>query len=329
MHNNMRKLWSSEEDTELICLAEQGVCKADIAKILNRPFTSISSRCKKLGISTKQKFPQNYVEITPSLREIIDGMVISDAGIYSRKSNPSAYIGLEQHPRRLGWLLQLVEELGQHGVTAKIDNTYHTPSIFDGRNLPGGSYIKLRTLNYVEFAQERKRWYPNGKKAIPKDIVITPKMLTHWLCGDGRGGDKKGTLGLCTHGFTLSDVVLLKSKLKSNLDIVTKIQKAHRHTKTERREYLLLVSKQDEAFKLANTIKPFMPECCLYKLSHVRENNAQITKGRGRKLTSKEMSKIASWFQNNQNSKLTYVQMAKVLKIAPSTAWRLKRKFTE
>ena len=98
-------------------------------------------------------------------------------------------------------------------------------------------------------------------------------MLTHWLCGDGRGGDKKGTIGLCTHCFSLSDVKLLKYKLKDDLNIASFIQKVWRKHKADRQKYYLLIGRQSEVFKVKELTWPLLPDCCKYKLQHTKIPN--------------------------------------------------------
>ena len=218
----------------------------------------------------------HHVEITPSLREILDGVILSD-GSYQRKGiRQTALFRLTQHPCRRGWLNSLIQSLASKGVVSFVGEVTKKVSYFEGRLMPERKYDLLRSLNYAEFVQERTRWYPNGTKIVPSDIKLTPVLLTHWFCGDGRGGDQKGTLGFCTDGFSVLDVDLLVYRLRVDLGIIAL------RTLNHRGHPQILVSRRDEAVKLAECVTPYLPECCMYKLKHVHPST-QV--GRGRKLS--------------------------------------------
>jgi len=41
------------------------------------------------------------------------------------------------------------------------------------------------SLSYAELLTIRKKWYPDGKKIVPRDIVLTPLVCRQWYIGDG------------------------------------------------------------------------------------------------------------------------------------------------
>ncbi len=77
----------------------------------------------------------------------------------------------------------------------------------------------------------RKRWYPNGKKIVPKDLVLSKEAVLYWFLGDGsiRFGNKSKfpnskhyETKLATDGFSREDNLFLIERLadlgiKSNL----------------------------------------------------------------------------------------------------------------
>ncbi|MFA5054199.1 MAG: hypothetical protein WC565_09080, partial [Parcubacteria group bacterium] len=196
--------------------------------------------------------------MTPSLRGVLDGLLLSD-GSYQRKGDrPTALLRLTQHSRRRGWLDMLVRDLHSNGIESFIGEVTKKVSWLEGRFMPERRYDLLRSLNYAEFVPERVRWYPNGIKAVPPDLRLTPVVLTHWFCGDGRGGDQKGTLGFCTDGFSISDVDFLVYRLSEDLGITTL------RTLNHRGHPQILVSRRDEAVRLADCVSPYLPECCVY-----------------------------------------------------------------
>lgn len=91
--------------------------------------------------------------------------------------------------------------------------------IYDKRT--GKTYTSWRLSSNIDerFTVEHKRWYPEGKKIVPKDIILDKSTLLWWYLGDGSLYRKKSRpnyrrIVLCTQGFTPEDVDFLKSKLQ-------------------------------------------------------------------------------------------------------------------
>ena len=83
-----------------------------------------------------------------------------------------------------------------------------------------GAYIfSYSSLSYVELRPIRERWYPKGKKIIPKDLELTPLTCRQWYIGDGSlkhrkiGGQGRPRIVLATHCFVIPDVENLIGKL--------------------------------------------------------------------------------------------------------------------
>ncbi len=220
-----------------------------------------------------------HVTITPQLREVLDGLLLSDASLQRLGQRGTAHMHMEQSPKRLEWLEQLQVLLEAQGLETKIDFVTKGPSLFEGRVMLQREYRLLRSYNYAELVGEHSRWYAQGMKHVPPDLRLSPVVLTHWFCGDGRGGDQKGTLGLCTDGFSEPEVDFLVGRLFSDLGIyATKVLNHRGHPR-------ILIGRRDEAVRVAEIVKPYLPECCQYKFVHVRP---LPRKGRGRRLSEKQ-----------------------------------------
>lgn len=67
------------------------------------------------------------------------------------------------------------------------------------------------------------RWYPNGTKIVPKDLVLTPLIVAIWFCDDGSIYSHKDNrpyrmrLQLATNGFSKIDNEFLVSSLEEIL----------------------------------------------------------------------------------------------------------------
>lgn len=64
-----------------------------------------------------------------------------------------------------------------------------------------------------------RRWYPNGKKHVPEDLVLTPLTVAHWFCGDGTSSYRPNNGGIivsfATDCFTFDECEVLAYKLNT------------------------------------------------------------------------------------------------------------------
>ena len=84
--------------------------------------------------------------------------------------------------------------------------------IRDNRN---GKFIKKFSGNskcHPDIKKQRIRWYPNSKKIVPKDIILSKECVLMWYLGDGC--KLKYGAELCTDNFSQKDVDFLISLLK-------------------------------------------------------------------------------------------------------------------
>jgi len=76
----------------------------------------------------------------------------------------------------------------------------------------------IRTFSHPDFYVQRQRWYPNGKKDVPSDVVFDKMFMVLWYLGDGclSSGSETGNsryLYFATQGFprkSLEEIVVPK-----------------------------------------------------------------------------------------------------------------------
>lgn len=315
------------DEDQIVAEYEAGQSAYGIAKKLGASHSAVLYRLGKLGIEKRSSAEQirmrtereaNHVEIVSPLREILEGLLLSDGSLSLSKSGKTASLRMEQRPDRREWLRFLQAEGQRLGLQLCVDQVLHRPSYIGERRLPGGKYLALRSLNYVELADQRRRWYPNGKKQVPLDLVLTPTTLLHWFCGDGKGGDAKGTLGLCTDSFSQRDVEFLIERLKEDLDIsATKLRQGT--TSRGRPRWQILVGQLDAAYRVQELIKREIPSCFAYKLRHVRP---RATSGRGRKLSDHDI-KLVKNLPRTSLSKAVEAAAQQQVHISKTSVWRI------
>ena len=149
----------------------------------------------------------NHCQLSQEAKEWLDGELLGDGGIYSQSSY-SARIGYGS--KYLEYIEYVSDILTSFGIkqAGKISKKYH-------KDMNCYTY-KYTSLDYEEFLPIRKRWYPEGKKIVPRDIELTPLTCRQWYIGDGcLEHQKKGRsyITLSTNAFPVADVGWLTNEL--------------------------------------------------------------------------------------------------------------------
>jgi len=79
-------------------------------------------------------------------------------------------------------------------------------------------YYQYKSYSYVELLSIYNKWYPNGKKIIPRDTILTPLVCRQWYIGDGSlkySIHEKPSIRLCTNDFIVNDVNWLVKQLNN------------------------------------------------------------------------------------------------------------------
>lgn len=134
---------------------------------------------KKQKGNIKQIRKANHVILNKRMREILDGLMLGDGTLSTRRQNISAYY--EQGDKNLSYLVWLSSLFNECGIK-------QSGQIYRMKKIANKAY-KLKTLTYFELGEIRQRWYPNNKKAIPRKFRITPTSLKFWYIGDGNFSD--------------------------------------------------------------------------------------------------------------------------------------------
>ena len=134
---------------------------------------------KKQSGNINQIRKANHVKLNRKTREILDGLLLGDGTLSTKRQNISALY--EQGDKNLSYLVWLSRLLQGCGIK-------QSGQIYRMKKVVNKAY-KLKTLTYFELGEIRQRWYPNNKKAIPRNFRITPTSLKFWYIGDGNFSD--------------------------------------------------------------------------------------------------------------------------------------------
>ena len=139
--------------------------------------------------------------------------------------------------------------------------------------LPATQYhFSTRALPYLTELHRQWYYWSNEKnkfiKIVPLNIgdLLTRRGLAHWLMGDGYWDNTSNTVIICTDGFTLSEVELLVSVLKTKFNLVATVQRRIKANK-EVCWRIRLSAKSPNISHLISLVQPYFIPSMLYRLN--------------------------------------------------------------
>lgn len=144
-----------------------------------------------------------YCNLQVIEKEVLDGLLLGD-GCLSERSRISARL-------TFGFKFkETVEDIYENLPSLKFSPSWQSNTT---------NCWHSKSIMYHDLLFENNRWYVNGKKIVPSDVLITPISCYWWFIGDGYIIEKN--VYLCTDCFTNEEVDFLVSKL-NDLEFVCK-----------------------------------------------------------------------------------------------------------
>lgn len=112
-------------------------------------------------------------------KEILDGLILGDGNIHKKAGKKSVYI-FQLSCKHKEFCDHVISVLPRE--LFPISQPYEVVRVRSGKEYKWYN-IASRHDDYI--AEQYSRWYPNGTKCIPSDLVITPTVLKYWYLGDG------------------------------------------------------------------------------------------------------------------------------------------------
>ena len=139
--------------------------------------------------------------MTSSVMEAIDGFLLGDGTIRFRHKRNTLQCG------------QKYEEMTKYFMSffasynPRVRKRILKPSNIRGKTLPVQVQYEGAAA-HPDFEEQAKRWYPYGKKIVPKDLLLTPTSLLLWYLGDGCYERQcgHGHIVLHTQSFSAGDI---------------------------------------------------------------------------------------------------------------------------
>lgn len=160
-----------QEESALIMAKMAGCGNVTILRWLRKFDISIRTRSEGTFLANK-----NSLNLSDELSDLLDGELLGDghAGMMGPRS--ARYCHTSQYKEYLIWLSKTFADLGieQSGKINKYWGEDYETFVY-----------KYTSRSYPELVPTRQRFYPEGKKIVPKDLILTPIMARHWFLGDG------------------------------------------------------------------------------------------------------------------------------------------------
>ena len=141
-------------------------------------------------------------------KQLILGGLLGDSGLEPRRKNSkSACLSFTHSDKQKAYFEKKADFLKDITSSIKMSKSYRAAN-------PNTFFYRWRSPHLPFFKKELSRWYPNGKKIIPKDLTsqdLTPLVLAIWYIDDGRL--RKNSCELATYGFTKQESKFLSQLL--------------------------------------------------------------------------------------------------------------------
>lgn len=211
MYSDMTKLYRDRDWLNMMYVVKKlsiiqmgKIAEVDYKTIWNwlHRFNILISRGEKIHLAKA-----NHCQLSQEAREWIDGELLGDGCLQSQSLHSARFQHSSKYLEYIQYVSNILNSFGieQAGQTRK---QYY-------KNWDCYNY-HYKSRSYAELLPIRKRWYPKGKKIVPKDLELTPLVCRQWYIGDGGlicKKEERPYIGLATCGFLINDVEWLVSQL--------------------------------------------------------------------------------------------------------------------
>jgi biotin operon repressor len=249
----------------LIQKYNKGASQTDLAEEFGVSRWTVNNRLKRAGVEIRSSGNQRAVYMSNpitnefSFVELVDGLVLGDGSIDGK-----GFLRLQQRSECVEWIEQTKGYLRLIGSDSKIIPLPPRIREIDGRRVRDGGGNLVYTPSYQEIWEQRRRWYPDGVKRLPEDVVLTPFSMSQWFNGDGTG-HAEGMLTFCTHHYEEHEVDRLTLLMNEVFGFRPNKVKSSREG-----QFTIQLGRKDEAVAFKEMVWKYVPECFKYKFRYVR-----------------------------------------------------------
>jgi len=150
---------------------------------------------------------RNSLVLSPQLLRWIGGELLGDGCTLMTGWRSACYEHTSKYKEYIAWLFRQFTDSGME-PTGRIRTRQDEET--------GAITYRQASKSYPELVDVYKRWYPEGKKIVPKDLKLTPLVCRQWYIGDGHlAHPKRGrpSISFATCSFDKESVEYLVKEL--------------------------------------------------------------------------------------------------------------------
>ena len=167
----------------------------------------------------KEKQYEEYI-FTEKQLEVLQGCLLGDGCLSIHKNSKNANFSYTSKSK------EMVEYVYQYFKDLVSSEDIKYSEIYDKRTDKVYTQYRIRTIVHPAFTEIYYKWYIDGDKHIPKDLVLTPTICLFWYLGDGSLSNTGHTssLNFETHCFNKKEIeTVLMSQLKEYSPTLLKV----------------------------------------------------------------------------------------------------------
>lgn len=232
------------------------------------------------GFNYEQLKYGHFPPLTRQQNDLITASLLGDGCISAR-----GRFSFKQKLQRKEYVLWLSEKLKPYSKDVS-DET----GIRRGRSFTNSKFL---TAHHTCFKELRKKWYPVGRKMVPRDLVLTPEIFAHWHVQDGTNNQRKKSVRLATDGFCIEDVKFLIRCIERDFGLKP-------HFQLKKGKYPIIDIGAYDYNKAIQIVFPHITWGCFqYKISTQNVPVKKMINGGACKLNKKKAHEIRVLFTND------------------------------
>lgn len=244
LHEKYRQDYTTKNQISSICQNCKKLFKHNSNYCINQKFCSM--KC----FGSSKAFLDYNISTIKETQDWIDGFMLGDISIdkYSRFTFNVKHLEFSKF------------------IASKLEKFKPNIYPYKGRNI-----WSCRTKTHPDIKNERQRWYPAGKKIVPKDAIINRNSLSALYLSDG-SIEKRGAISIWTLSFTEEENLFLVNKIKELIPDIENIKVSYVRREGKCQSYLFFP--RIEAIKFLRFLGKSDVECYKYKflIRHTGEN---------------------------------------------------------
>ena len=203
-------------------------------------------------------------KLTDIQEQILNGHLLGDGSIGKQYKNGNAKFIIKRKTEDKQYLLWSAKHFENYLYETGLSDYEN----FDKRTNKTYYASTMVTRSLPVFTKYYDKWYPEDKKIVPKDLILTPLTIAVWFADDGTFNNNtknRVDMNFSTEGFCYQDVEFLTNQLQCMYG-----DKVHLTPKGK--NYIIRITTTATANLLLNEIYSLLPP--MNKMSKISQHSS-------------------------------------------------------